>query len=104
MTENDGLCRSGVRYTHISGTSDNGHSEEWTTFLQRRNCLPSPMYYKWKNHFYEMKGDVGMPVHEKERKQVHQDTNSFITPSLHLCSEFCLFVVNALGKEKTFSH
>ena len=26
--------------------------------------------------------------------------DSFITPSLHLCSEFCLFVVNALGKEK----
>ena len=23
----------------------------------------------WKNHFYEMKGDVGMSVHEKERKQ-----------------------------------
>ena len=44
---------------------------------------------KWKNHFYEMKGDVGMSVHEKERKQedayIHQDTNSFITPSLHLC-------------------
>ena len=26
-------------------------------------------YDKWKNHFYEMKGDVGMSVHEKERKQ-----------------------------------
>ena len=25
--------------------------------------------YKWKNHFYKMKGDVGMSVHEKERKQ-----------------------------------
>ena len=25
--------------------------------------------YKWKNHFYEMKGDVGMSVHKKERKQ-----------------------------------
>ena len=25
--------------------------------------------YKWKNHFDEMKGDVGMSVHEKERKQ-----------------------------------
>ena len=24
---------------------------------------------KWNNHFYEMKGDVGMSVHEKERKQ-----------------------------------
>ena len=27
------------------------------------------LVYKWKNHFYEMKGDVGMSVHEKERKQ-----------------------------------
>ena len=24
---------------------------------------------KWENHFYEMKGDVGMSLHEKERKQ-----------------------------------
>ena len=24
--------------------------------------------YKWKNHFYKMKGDVGMSGHEKERK------------------------------------
>ena len=24
---------------------------------------------KWKNHFYEMKGDVGMSGHERERKQ-----------------------------------
>ena len=27
------------------------------------------MFNKWKIHFYEMKGDVGMSVHEKERKQ-----------------------------------
>ena len=25
--------------------------------------------YKWKNLFYEMKGDVGMSHHEKEREQ-----------------------------------
>ena len=24
---------------------------------------------KWKNHFYKMKGGVGMSGHEKERKQ-----------------------------------
>ena len=28
----------------------------------------------------------------------------YIQLYLHLCSEFCLFVVNALGKEKTSSH
>ena len=46
-----------------------------------------------------MKGDVGMSK-EGMRRCLHQDTNSFITPSLHLCSDICLFVVNALGKEK----
>ena len=35
-------------------------------FLLNIGCL---YIYKWKNHFYEMKGDVGMSVHEKERKQ-----------------------------------
>ena len=55
--------------------------------------------------FYKMKGDVGMSGHEKERKQKDAYTkiqNSFITPSLHLCSalKFLLFVMNALGEEK----
>ena len=27
------------------------------------------LLYKWKNHFYEMKGDVGMALHEKERNK-----------------------------------
>ena len=27
------------------------------------------IYYKWKNHFSEMKGDVGMSLHEKEGEQ-----------------------------------
>ena len=32
----------------------------------------APFYvYKWKNHFVEMKGDVGMSVHEKGGKQVN---------------------------------
>ena len=46
------------------------------------------MWNKWKNHFSEMKGDVGMSPHEKEREQEDTYTktrNSFITPSLHLC-------------------
>ena len=46
------------------------------------------MWNKWKNHFSEMKGDVGMSPHEKEREQEDAYTktrNSFITPSLHLC-------------------
>ena len=41
---------------------------------------------KWKNHFYEMKGDVGLSLHEKKGTRcLHQDTKSLITPSLHLC-------------------
>ena len=46
------------------------------------------MWNKWKNHFSEMKGDVGMSPHEKEREQEDAYTktrNSFITLSLHLC-------------------
>ena len=47
------------------------------------------MWNKWKNHFSEMKGDVGMPLHEKEGEQeddyIDQDRKSLITLSLHLC-------------------
>ena len=46
------------------------------------------MWNKWKNHFSEMKGDVGISPHEKEGEQEDAYTNtrnSFITPSLHLC-------------------
>ena len=35
-------------------------------------CFNADMnVYKWKNHFVEMKGDVGMSVHEKGGKQVN---------------------------------
>ena len=41
---------------------------------------------KWKNHFYEMKGDVGMSLHEKERnKKMPTPRHKVITPSLNLC-------------------
>ena len=47
--------------------------------------------YKCKNHFNEMKGDVGMSLHQKEgnKKNLHQADN----PSLHLCFKkwFALF-------------
>ena len=32
-------------------------------------ALPQNEWNKWKNHFYEMKGEVGMSWHEKERQQ-----------------------------------
>ena len=42
-----------------------------TCALRKENILGRMKneWNKWKNHFYEMKGDVGMSVHEKERKQ-----------------------------------
>ena len=50
-------------------------------------ALPQTEKNEWnkcKNHFSEMKGDVGMSLHEKEgnKKNLHQADN----PSLHLCS------------------
>ena len=40
---------------------------------------------KWKNHFYEMKGDVGLSLHEKERNKMptprHKVTHSPIPTS-----------------------
>ena len=47
-----------------------------------------------------MKRDVGMLWHEKgeTRRCLHEDTNSFITPSLHLYSAL-KFVVNVVDKD-----
>ena len=41
-----------------------------------------------KNHFYEMKEDVGMSLHEKERNKMPTPPRHkpIIIPSLHLCS------------------
>ena len=47
------------------------------------------MWNKWKYHFSKMKGDVGIPFHEKEGKQEDAYTKTeLITPSLHLCVLF----------------
>ena len=60
---------------------------------------------KWKNNFYEMKGDVGMSLHEKERNKKmptprHKVTHNPIPTSLFCFNMLfvCLFVMNALGK------
>ena len=43
---------------------------------------------KWKNHFYEMKGDVGLSLHEKERNKMptprHKVTHNPLPISLFL--------------------
>ena len=57
--------------------------------------------YKRKNYFYEMKGDKGMSLHEKERKQEDAYTKTNIHSNLiRSALKLCLFVVNALGKQK----
>ena len=79
--------------------------------------VPTDQIYKWKNHFYEMKGDVGMSLHEKERNKKmptprHKVTHNPIPTSLFcfnmlfVCLFVCLFVMNALGKANstTSSH
>ena len=55
--------------------------------------------YKWENHFYEMKGDVGTSLHEKERKKKmptprHKVTHNPIPTSLFCFNILfvCLFV------------
>ena len=56
---------------------------------------------KWKNHFYEMKEDVGMSLHEKERNKMptprHKATHNPIPTSLFCFNMLfvcfvCLFV------------
>ena len=52
--------------------------------------------YKWKYHFYEMKGDVGMSLREKERNKVPtpprpKATHNPIPTSLFALT-CCLFV------------
>ena len=43
---------------------------------------------KWKNHFYKMKGDVGMSLHEKERNKKIPTPKHKVTDNpipTHLC-------------------
>ena len=52
------------------------------------------------NHSFKLKGDIGMSHHEKEGEQedayIHQNRNSFIAPSLHLCL-YLLFVEKGIA-------
>ena len=51
--------------------------------------LPMCLIYKWKYHFYEMKGDVGMSLHKKKSNKKmptprHKVTHNPIPTSLFL--------------------
>ena len=67
---------------------------------------------KWKNHFYEMKGDVGLSLHEKERNKKmptprHKVTHNPIPTSLFLpmqaigCQDVVLFALPNANKQTT---
>ena len=45
--------------------------------------------YKWKNHFYEMKGDVGMSLHEKGRNKKMPTPRHKVTHNPIPTSLFC---------------
>ena len=71
---NNGL---GNLYIPISFTVLGGNSKRISkcvllyrvfSVLYLKSSLSEAVLYKWKNHFSEMKGDVGMSRHEKEGK------------------------------------
>ena len=62
------------------------YDEEVTCYrLTVTGSNPTVSSYKWKNHIYEMKGDVGRSRHEKEREQECTYTNTDSHSYLHLC-------------------
>ena len=66
-----------------------------TCALRKENILGKNEWNKWKNHLYEMKGGVGMSVHENERKQEdatprHKLIHNPIPTSLFLSSPQCI--------------
>ena len=73
----------------------------WRRFVRgsREISLVPSLHIKWKNHFYEMKGDVGMSLHEKGRNKKmptprHKVTHNPIPTSLFCFNMLfvCLFV------------
>ena len=80
--------------TLLSSMSNELHDGQENSLNQQLSLCN---YDKCKNHFNEMKGDVGMSLHEKEgnKKNLHQVDN----PSLHLCFKkwFALF---GIGSER----
>ena len=58
-------------------------------FLSRSYPFYVGIVYKWKNHFYEMKGDVGMSLHEKERNKKMPTPRHKVTHNPIPTSLFC---------------
>ena len=66
---------------------------------------------KWKYHFYEVKGDVGMSSHEKEREQedaftqtqIHNPIPTSLFLSIPQCSQFDvkIFFLSPMHSQQT---
>ena len=52
----------------VRGTSSEEYFTLWPIFMKLHKYCPY-VINKWKKHFYEMKGEVGMSWHENERQQ-----------------------------------
>ena len=53
---------------------------------------------KWKNHFYEMKGDVGMSLHEKEDAYTKTQSHSYPHPYIFVSSKTTTYIfMQAIG-------
>ena len=77
------ICACGISFyipnycSLISKTHQSNHqSAYWMSsaylhsiFIGALPQIKKNMWNKWKNHFSEMKGDVGMSLHEKEGEQ-----------------------------------
>ena len=61
--ENDAIC------VHVSTMRTHGVRHARGCCCMRMHVRSPEEWNKWKNHFYEMKGEVGMSWHEKERQQ-----------------------------------
>ena len=86
-----------VEHLHLS-VADDSHSGVLSGYRARFSHGLEQLY-KWKNHFYEIKGDVGMSLHEKGRnkkmpKPRHKVTHNPIPTSLFWFNMLfvCLFV------------
>ena len=58
-------------------------------FILRTLSVQQAKVHKWKNHFYEMKGDVGMSLHEKERNKKMPTPRHKVTHNPIPTSLFC---------------
>ena len=61
------------------------------TYKRAEDC--SGNNHKWKNHFYEMKGDVGMSLHEKERNKKMPTPRHKVTHNPIPTSLFCFNIL-----------